>query len=439
MTLQDLLALGFQQTPEGKLFLPWSKTDFYNSVFPSDNEGYIGWGKDESGNYTNQIQQRYPTLEEAFASQAGTRASLGNNQNAFYLPADAAQGSYNDQLGYTFDPSGLSYGPINYATGSGWNSFRDEFIKPSLTLYAASQLPSLLGGDAGAVDYGAGEGNYAAYDAAGGNAAYGAGYETVGGSSGTENLIGGSGSDTLANESIYGDPSLVSEPTATDVGFWDTLKGYGSDLLNFFDTKPGDKLLGAGLGALLGSMNKSKQAGTTTKTESNVADWQKPYVEAALADASRIYDTIPGGIDPLTASGRDYFGNVIAGNYLLNPYEQAAADAAAADAANAVASKFSLAGRYGSPGMAEATARGVASAVAPYRYGTYNNERTRQQAAAALAPDYSQAYLTQPFLKSSAYLGLIGKPYGRTVSEPYFENRVGSMLGGALLGSQIFR
>lgn len=219
--------------------------------------------------------------------------------------------------------------------------------------------------------------------------------------------------------------------------FSNLFSGSGSGAGNILSSLFSSKGLGAGLGALAGLLGGDKQAGTITSI-TDLPDWQKAFVLSALGDAAKIYDTIPGGVDELTAKSRQYLMDTVGGNYLTNPYEQSVADALGADAAKSVAGQFSSAGRFGSPGMAEATARGVSSAIAPYRYKTYGDERTRQQQAATLAPEFSNAFITQPLLKPSAFMNIVGKPFGKTTSEPYFDNKLSGILGGALLGSRIF-
>ena len=347
MTLQDLLGMGFQQTPEGKLFLPFSLTDPYNTTSrvnydESGNPFYVGTGYDNG----NPTPQAFGSLEDAFKSYKPeyVGASFGNDQNAFSIPSSAVAGTYNGELGYTLDPSQLGYGPIQRG-GSSWNAFRDEWLKPVATSIAGGALFG-TGGTPTALDYGAGIGAEGGGTISGTGTAVGGAATDVAGTQYASNAqitdspvydttgstqYYNSGMETGAGEN-FGLTGNEWPAAAGDggSGIWDIIKSGAGGIYDFLNSKVGGTILGG----LLGSVNKSKQAGTTTKTESNIADWQRPYVEAALQDASRIYDTIPGGVDPLTAAGRDYFGNVITGNYLTNPYEQAAANAVSADAAN---------------------------------------------------------------------------------------------------------
>lgn len=162
MTLQDLLGLGFQQTPEGKLFLPFSLTDYGKYPYFGDEQGVANafWEADSGDPFYR-------------------RASFGNDQNAFVIPNSAEKGTYNNQLGYTINPDDLGYGPIQRG-GSSWNAFRDDFVKPVALSLAGQGLFGGVGGDVGAS-----------------------------GGSGSETLYGGAGSDTLSSggstDNYFGD------------------------------------------------------------------------------------------------------------------------------------------------------------------------------------------------------------------------------------------
>jgi hypothetical protein len=140
-------------------------------------------------------------------------------------------------------------------------------------------------------------------------------------------------------------------------------------------------LLGGGLG---GSMGGSTPAGNTTTTTGQT-----------LA---------PGGLQNIQ--------DTIAGRYLdpsSNPYLSSTYDAAARQVTPRVNSIFELGGRYGS-GMHQGILGQNLSDLANNIYGTnYQNERTRQFAAAT-------------------------SPIGNTVASPYFTNPLAGILSGALGG-----
>lgn len=71
----------------------------------------------------------------------------------------------------------------------------------------------------------------------------------------------------------------------------------------------------------------------------------------------------------------------------------------------------------------------------------YNAERGRQQQAATTAPDFSKAFLEQPLASTNAYLQAVGRQFGEQGSQtqPYFENRLGGAMGGALAGYGLSR
>ncbi len=96
---------------------------------------------------------------------------------------------------------------------------------------------------------------------------------------------------------------------------------------------------------------------------------QSPYTQRAIEGMA--------GAAPLS---QDYYQSVLQGDYLgLNPAMRSAVMDPAMDAA---AARFNAAGRYGSPASQEAMARAGMQATMPF----YNQERQRQQQAAALFP-----------------------------------------------------
>jgi hypothetical protein len=99
-----------------------------------------------------------------------------------------------------------------------------------------------------------------------------------------------------------------------------------------------------------------------------------PAVDAAQAEAQR------------TLSG-DYLA---AGNPYLSQVAQSVGDAVRPQ----VDSRFVASGRYGSPGYAEATARALADAIAPYAFQNYTAERTNMERTASDAPALAQADYT---------------------------------------------
>lgn len=190
---------------------------------------------------------------------------------------------------------------------------------------------------------------------------------------------------------------------------------------------------------------------------------------------------------PLTSAAQNQLYGTIQGDYLGgNPFFQGAFQPAAQAATNAfnqaignVASQASKAGRYGSGAMtnlqnqaANTLAQSLTGTAGQLAYANYAQERARQQAATAMAPEMAQAdyadinkllaagqfgegYQQQalqaakekfafeqaaPQANLTNYLNQVyGFPAGKTqtTQTPYFTNPTATALGTGLLGLQL--
>ncbi len=190
---------------------------------------------------------------------------------------------------------------------------------------------------------------------------------------------------------------------------------------------------------------------------------------------------------PLTGAAQNQLYGTIQGDYLGgNPFFQGAFQPAAQAATNAfnqaignVASAASKAGRYGSGAMtnlqnqaANTLAQSLTGTAGQLAYQNYAQERARQQAATAMAPELAQAdyadinkmlaagqfgegYQQQaleaakqkfayeqnlPQAQLQTYLsniGLIPKGQTATTQTPFYTNRLATNLGTGLLGLQL--
>jgi hypothetical protein len=250
---------------------------------------------------------------------------------------------------------------------------------------------------------------------------------------------------------------------------------------------------------------------TVTRTELDPA--MRPYVQYGLSEAQRLYS----GGGPEFYQGQTYVGpsqqtqaalsamqnRAMQGNVLTpqaqqlasqtltgsflggNPYMQAAlkpgfdaATTAYQDAINAMRSKASAAGRYGTNEalMSQeqraqgALANALASQAGQLGYQSYEAERGRQQQALGIAPglaaqDYSdigqlaqvgqateayqQAALAdalqrfnfqqqQPYSNLQSFLSAAyGAPMGQQTVQPTYSNPLAGALGGALTGAKL--
>ena len=193
-----------------------------------------------------------------------------------------------------------------------------------------------------------------------------------------------------------------------------------------------------------------------------------------------------GGVNP----AYDLFGSTARGEMLnANPYRGEMFDALSGRVSQAVSSQFGRAGRQGSGGHAEATARALGDLGAQIDFadygrerglqqqaqqaiqGAFGQERGAQQASSMFAPqlaqqDYAdigrladvggvrqgqgQAQLSdlvnrwnfaqnQPQNQLNAFMGNVGGGYGGTTSStvPYYSNMGAGILGGAATGAGI--
>jgi hypothetical protein len=154
----------------------------------------------------------------------------------------------------------------------------------------------------------------------------------------------------------------------------------------------------------------------TVKQTSTTTPWaqQIPYLTQGFSEAQRLYNApgpayYPGqtvapfapettlGLNaqaarasagsPVNRAAQGYASDVLGGRYLDNPFGGAVFEDIKDRVTPAVASQFSLAGRYG-PGaaMTDQLTRSLTDAYAPYAQQQYSTERANQQAIAGLAP-----------------------------------------------------
>lgn len=196
-------------------------------------------------------------------------------------------------------------------------------------------------------------------------------------------------------------------------------------------------LLGAALGGLAGSLNGSKQAGTTTVTNEPWAA-QQPYLLAGFQGA---LNTL-GQTAPSNTLGPANQGllSTIRGDYLnANPYLDATYQRAAAQVLPGVEGYFSRAGRTGSNSAANALGD-TSVKLATDIYGqNYARERGLQNSAILNAPSFSQGVTNAQYAPISQYMQAIGANRGSQQNTPYYDNPLGSILSGAMTGYGLSR
>lgn len=175
--------------------------------------------------------------------------------------------------------------------------------------------------------------------------------------------------------------------------------------------------------------------------------------------------------NPLLGVGQGAMMDSASGAYLnSNPYFDRAVSNALDPVQQRVNSMFAGSGRLGSGANTEVMTRELGNVAANMYANNYENERTRQMAAAAMAPqmaaadydDYgrlagvgaaregmAQAQLqdevnrfnfnqTRDYDALARYMGLVGGGYGTSSqSQPVFSNSAANFLGGAASGAGI--
>jgi hypothetical protein len=161
-------------------------------------------------------------------------------------------------------------------------------------------------------------------------------------------------------------------------------------------------LLGAGLGAASGLLGGAKPAGETTSTTAPWGPLQQ-YLTQLFPGATQVaQDTMSGKY--LTPESNPY----------LKQYGQFLSDQVGAN----VDSRFTSAGRYGSGAHTGELARNIGGTLSGLYGNAYSQERGFQNQTAN---------------------GLLGGNYGGTQTNPYFQNKTGDMLSGALTGYALSR
>lgn len=211
-------------------------------------------------------------------------------------------------------------------------------------------------------------------------------------------------------------------------------------------------LLGGIAGGLLGGFGGGGKAKSTTSV-TDIPAWQKPYVQQALQGAQGIYGQQQG--TPLLAPAQAEYLKTIQGNYLdpsSNPFLKATFDQAArgvSDVYQNVTQPRTDSMFFGPGSMGGNTAyqntvarnnygfgQNLADLATQIYGGNYQQERNRQFGAVSGAPEFTSGQSQAAFSPASSYLDVVGRPFGSSQSQPYFQNKGAGLLGGALAGMQ---
>lgn len=242
--------------------------------------------------------------------------------------------------------------------------------------------------------------------------------------------LGGAGSAGAAG-GLYSAPSPASSPAPTTAASTTAKGGLASFLAN-------PLVLGTAGGVLLGSgiLGGGGEAGKTT-TEEGLPDWLIPYARPALdryTNELQSYQTDPQGIMP---SAMKEFKNTISGMYLdpsTNKYLEDYFRLGSERIKGALSPSFGHMQAFGQhSGYNEALSRGLGDFATGLYGGNYSKERDRQNQMTASAPSFLGQSSTAQFAPYQQYLNTVGN-LGKKKEQPYFDNPMGNILGGGMLG-----
>lgn len=210
-------------------------------------------------------------------------------------------------------------------------------------------------------------------------------------------------------------------------------------------------------GGLLGGVNGSKQTGTQTNTQ---APWtpQQPYLLDMFSKAKTASDS--GAMSPYEQSALTGMQNFASGPKtnpyagVDNPYLTQSINNASQDAMRNLMPMYDQAqrasGSFGNSGVTEAFGRTAADTLGKIAtnarmqdYGTQQQlgENAVNRTVSSLGPLFSagQNSASNPWTNINKYGQAITGSYGGTSSQPIYTNQAANVLGGGLLGSQIYK
>lgn len=186
----------------------------------------------------------------------------------------------------------------------------------------------------------------------------------------------------------------------------------------------------------------STSYGTTTGTGSS-APWQPQQapIQQGISGAQSLYGQNPGsemtqqgvsgiqqtaGSSTLPQTSADFLSNTLT-NPKPNEYIDNLASSIGNQVVPGVMSQFALSGRAGDSPLAQAAVgQGIATGLAPYMFGSAENQQNRQMDAAALSPQIEsarygpsnaligagQTQQNQAWGNLGNYMGVVGAPFG---------------------------
>lgn len=213
--------------------------------------------------------------------------------------------------------------------------------------------------------------------------------------------------------------------------------GAGGGLGGLGKVMSNPSLLGAGLGALAGGMGGGTQPAGSITVEEGIPDWLMPYVKPQLdkySAAVQNYNTDPYGVMP---AAMQEFMKTVQGSYLdpsTNKWLEEYYKLGAERVKGTVSPSFGHMQAFGNhSGYNEALSRGLSDLAVGLYGGNYQKERDRQYGMTAAAPQFLAQSSAQAFTPYTQYLNTVGN-LGKKKEQPYFDNPMGNVLGGAMMG-----
>lgn len=418
-----------------------------------------------------QIAALIPGPQQPFilAANAANAASQGNWISAG-LNAFGAYGGGWDGLSSAFNGAGnagamdISGGLDGLAANAGGGAAAPWWQQPmaggvSDTGFGAGRIPGVMGGDVASsmnissVDGGGNMGDWidswADSWSGAGDAANGGTLDMYGNPVQQGFTVGADGQITQGID--WSNPALNGAGDVAGMGgtgspfyggnWWDKIPGGVQAAAKMLGVSP-MSLLGAAGGALLGSKNGQKQAGTTTTT-TDVPEWLKPYYLDLLSKGAAQTNQPPADYSQSDAVLKNAMG--MTNPYLnqQNPYFENTLNLALNDTQGRVNNQFRNSA-FGGSANQELLSRNLGDQSNSMRFGQYKNaqdlygqEMNRATNVAGSMPQYQAQKVTanaQPLLNQKSLLSMGGSQ----TSTPYYTNPTGSALYGGLLGSQLF-
>ena len=198
------------------------------------------------------------------------------------------------------------------------------------------------------------------------------------------------------------------------------------------------------IGMIMSKQGSSKAGSVDNNSTADVPDHVRPYLDQLLSSGLQTFQSNLLQGTPITDASKGEMEKTLRGDYLdprTNPYLKETFQEASNRVKAAMSPNFGHMQAFGpNAGANEAMTR-ANSELATNLYGAnYNQERGRQFEASMFGPQWQTGATGSTFAPFDKF-GSMLRGWGdrRWNNHPYFENKGGNMLGGALAGMQLGR